>query len=973
MSNFIQDIQNKREIILIGEIGALLHDIGKCHPDFVKKNSLESIGNFDHAGDIDVFLSPKLLQQIKDKKFKIDFAGNKTADVYSLIKEHHRTKNTLINLLESCDRLDSADDKGITRKKQSIDNTVINSPFGYPKEKIDLNCLQNRLDDLSNNLIGLFDNYISNSISLDCVRESILSNLEATFIHALGETRIPSNDVTLWDHSHSTASLLKSILCSLALGENPDPQKLQWRVFGFCWDGTGFINKGKKIADILKRNDTIKDIKNQLKKKFEDEIPIGNAIYEDTNGIYITFPELENHQSLQLAKECAKIGLEIIRKESDNEIWPFFTLSKPSRTLTIIADELKFSMGNRKIPKMSPTLFVEDMPEGEILVNNPELPILKDGEDICPVCQFRSKPVNSESCEICVKRRKGRMDSWLSNRVNTNTIWIDEVADRNNRIVLLTLSFDLDKWLDGTMVGTIYSQSFEEWLNGVKEKKENNIKVLKTTVQLIKEASIDEILSPDKEIIHKLLENIIKIKDKKKAAAILDTFYQDVDITEKQLDKHIHNIKERLDKRPFDKENLVAYLFTQNAAPARIYRIWKETQDFFDLILREIKDKIYSTKWSRVKFNVDEADLKSKIKSNKIENNTPYIIQIKGLEPENLLVLYSSIGEFYIIESLEKFKLNDKRGIEAVRDGLKNNGFYSLAEEEEPDKNLLNNPPVKVTDSKTEEYYPFIKITKSPLSLRLILPALDSIKILELITKLYDERFRMVIGKLPLNTGLLVSKRKFPLYVLLDAGERMLNDEKFRESEEMDSWWDINELINDAYYGFYPDKKLNEKYYTLDDLKLISKGKPFTLYPGYFDFDLLLATTDRHKINYGNMKRIDEDYRLISSRPYYFYQISQMVDLWETLYNISPSQINFIEEMLMRKLIEWKAVTDPNNKIVFRDFVVATLKDAFAEKWGKLRVETQDFLINSALNSLLLDTIILFRHTIKVKEVNENE
>lgn len=318
--------------------------------------------------------------------------------------------------------------------------------------------------------------------------------------------------------------------------------------------------------------------------------------------------------------------------------------------------------------------------------------------------------------------------------------------------------------------------------------------------------------------------------------------------------------------------------------------------------------------------------------------------------------------------------MNDKIGIEAVRDGLKNNGFYSIAKEDEPDINLLNNLPIKVTNSKTEEYYPFIEITKSPLSLRLILPALDSIKILELVTKLYKERFRKGIGKLPLNTGLLVSKRKFPLYVLLDAGERTLNDEIFKKPEEMDSWYDITELEDDKYYGFYPVKKLsgNDKYYTLDELASLSKGKHFTLYPGYFDFDLLLATTDRYKINYESKKRTDEDYRLLSSRPYYFYQISQMVYLWEILYNnISISQINFIEEMFNRKLIEWR--NNPDKEIVFREFIVATLKDAFAKKWSELRVETRDFLINSALNRLLLDTIILFRHAIKVKEVNENE
>lgn len=983
MSELIQAITDKREDILIGEIGALLHDIGKCHPDFVKSKSIEKTAGDYHA-NIDALLHPKLLAAIKNDKFKLKL-NNKETDVYSIIKDHHpyreeekeKNVNELVkSYFRSCDNLDSADDKGIIRKKQSIDNTIINSPFGYSKEKIDLNCLQNRLNDLSDNLIDLFENYFSNSISLACVRESIINNLETTFTHALGETRIPSNDVTLWDHSHSTASLFKSILCSLALGKNPDSQKLQWRILGFCWDGTGFINKGKKIADILKRNDIITDIKNQLKKKFEDEIPIGNAIYEDINGIYFTFPELENNQSVQLAEECAKIGLEIIRKENDNEIWPFFTLSNPQRTLTIIADELKFSSENRKIPKTNPTLFVEDVSEGEIIANNPELPISKDGEDICPVCQFRSKTVNSESCEICEKRRKGRMDSWLSNRVNTNTIWIDEVADKNNRIALLTLSFDLDKWLDGTMIGTTYSQSFEDWRNS---KNANKFFKNNQNIQRLKKKGIkidDALIDLSKNILKVITDEDIS-KDISFKSDLINTFFEDISSSQNKNDenyfeKFVENLKLRLEHEPFNSSNLQRALFTQNASPARLYRIWKETEDFFDLIVREIEDNIYSTKWKRIKFSIDISSLNLK-SSKKIEKDTPYLIKIEGLEPETLLVFHSSKGGFYTIESLEKFKLNNTNEIEAIEHGLKENGFNHLADEGKTDENLLaNGQPIKISNIETEEYYPFIEITKSPLSLRLILPAMDSIKILELITKLYDERFRKVIGKLPLNTGLLVSKRKFPLYVLLDAGERTLIDDKFKESEEMGSWWDLTESINDNYYGFYPTKKLNGdgKYYTLDELVSLSKEKHFTLCPGYFDFDLLLATTDRYKINYESKRRIDEDYRLVSSKPYYFYQISQIIDLWEILYNNIPSsQINFIEEMLMRKLIEWKAVTDPNNKIVFREFAEATLKDAFAENWNKLRVETQEFLINSALSKLLLDTIILFRHSIKVKEV----
>jgi hypothetical protein len=180
-------------------------------------------------------------------------------------------------------------------------------------------------------------------------------------------------------------------------------------------------------------------------------------------------------------------------------------------------------------------------------------------------------------------------------------------------------------------------------------------------------------------------------------------------------------------------------------------------------------------------------------------------------------------------------------------------------------------------------------------------------------------------------------------------------------------------MRNDRYYGFYPIKSIkeNEKY-TLDDLSPISKGKIFRLYPGYFDFDLLLGTTDRYNIYYKGRKREGEDYKLFTGRPYYFYQISEILELWDVLSNLPSSQINFIEEILTSKLREWRNVEDGNKRNIFRGFAEATLKDAFGDKWNGLREETRFFLVNSALNGLLLDTIILFRHVIK-KEVNEYE
>ncbi|RLI80356.1 CRISPR-associated protein Csx11 [Archaeoglobales archaeon] len=1013
MSNCLNKIKNKREMILTGEIGALLHDIGKLHPDFVKSKSIEKTATDYHA-QIDKFLDPDLLSLIKNKKFEITIYSN-TTNIYKLIAEHHNynINDGLVKLLQGCDRKDSADDKGIVRKKQSIKSTIISSPFGYPKEKIDLYCLQKRFKDLEANLIGLFRNYISGTISLTCFRESLINALKAYFPHTLGETRIPANDVTLWDHSYSTASLFKTVLAEMICGVDPDLQNLKWRIFGICWDGLGFINKGRKIAEIKARNEIIENIKKELKRKFEDEIPIGNAVYEDTNGIYFTFPDLAD-ESKDLAKECAKEALKIIYKMSDSELWPFFTLSKTSGTLTIIADELKFASEKKKIPKMSPTLFIEGSEEW--VFENPEIATPSEGQDVCPICRIRPKDVKKERCDICEERRRGRLLRWLSNR--QDTIWIDEVADINNRIALISLNFYLDKWLDGTMIGTTYSQSFEDWLDKekenlskiqdvLKEKIKKQIDSLEKAIENMKKAKdpskvkarINEkikekkeleqkikqltfILIPEKRTIYKVLDIFFKVKDNDReiAAKILDTFFEEnIGLDKNTLEKHLTNIKERIGTSSLTKENLATYLFTQNPSPARLYRIWQETEEFFDLVIGKIKDKIYSIKWKRIKFSVNYIDLKSKLKQGKrIEKGTPYIIQIDNLEPQKLLVFHNENGEFYTIESLGKFKFNNKMGEEAVKEALKH-GFKHFALEDDPDKNLLQlsyDEKIKPDENsiETEEYYPLIEINKSPLSLRLMVPALDSMKVIELVTKLYNERFEKVLGKLPLNAKLLVAKRKFPLYILLDAENRMLEGEGFKKQMPITPWWNVNGMRNDKYYGFYPTKPIEEDgKYSLDDLSSISKGKVFHLYLGYFDFDLLLGTTDRYSIYYKGGKRGCEDYKLFTGRPYYFYQISEILELWDVLSNLPSSQINFIEEMLTSKLREWRSVEDENRQNIFREFAEATLKDAFGGKWNGLRDETKSFLVCSAINGLLLDTIILFRHIIKVKGVDEYE
>jgi len=591
--DLIQIIRKNKANILIGEIGAFFHDIGKCHLDFIKKHSIEKVSQknskenkeFRHS-QIDGFLKG-VVDKIKNEKFTFRIQGNET-NIFSIIKDHHNnfktSTNKLISLFVECDRLNSASDKGIVREKQPLENTIISSPFGFDKEKIELNCFQKRFRDLEKNLDDLFDEYISGSISLSKFREKLLKILKLAFSHALGETRKPANDVTLWDHSYSTAGLFKSVLCNILIEEEEniqDEKNIQWRILGFCWNGLEFVKKGKKISEILERKNIIEDIKQELKKEFEETTPVGNVIYEDLNGIYFTFPEAPS-KSNELAIQCAKIGLETIH------------LSQPSRLLTVIAKEIDFSLKKRNIPKMHPTLFIqgESQREPVEIDNYVKLPLPKEREDICPICQIRTKSQKEERCIICKQRIGGRVRSWLSKR--KLTVWIDEVADKNNRFALVTLNFDISKWLDGTMVRTIYSQSLEDWKNSVKMKK---LLQGKQTINKFEKIGINVDHLDNIQLSKKMIEFVIRPdkKDISFKARLLDTFHE-IKITAREEDRnYVKSVVNRLKneyKGEFNEYFYQSLLFTKNPSPARLYRIWTELKDFFDSLVKQIENEL---------------------------------------------------------------------------------------------------------------------------------------------------------------------------------------------------------------------------------------------------------------------------------------------------------------------------------------------------------------------------------------------
>ncbi len=84
--------------------------------------------------------------------------------------------------------------------------------------------------------------------------------------------------------------------------------------------------------------------------------------------------------------------------------------------------------------------------------------------EVCPVCRLRPKTEDAEVCEHCRKRRDSRIAWWQDNP--TQTIWIDEIADHNDRLVLIVGKFGLEEWLSGDLVQTLLVKAVENNPNG---------------------------------------------------------------------------------------------------------------------------------------------------------------------------------------------------------------------------------------------------------------------------------------------------------------------------------------------------------------------------------------------------------------------------------------------------------------------------------------------------------------------------
>jgi hypothetical protein len=367
------------------------------------------------------------------------------------------------------------------------------------------------------------------------IRKWFLEKIKSWYSSILSDSRFPVNDVTLWDQVYMSATMFKAVLADMCLVMNDEgkkgyikdcyenPGNIKWRIMGIQYDKLGLAEKGYKPAQINWYRERARRIDRIIKRLIEIKYCLGNEIYRDETGIYFLVGEntgiREDTELTQLHPDLAEVERSIIKifKCASYEFYPAIFLTKPSRglmNLTYLLEEAKSNFLKADYPKE----FYAFKGVGK--------------SAICPVCKVRAfsasdkkknEDEDSNICVVCEKRTKNRLKKWIK-EIGGETIWTSELQDKNGRIALITLKFELGEWLNGNLTNSLlirdeeYKKRFEE-IEMFFRTFFSTETVLTSNIDCLDEVKnkIDVLITkPNPEKRGKLINNIKKITNKNK-------------------------------------------------------------------------------------------------------------------------------------------------------------------------------------------------------------------------------------------------------------------------------------------------------------------------------------------------------------------------------------------------------------------------------------------------------------------------
>ncbi|BAW00524.1 uncharacterized protein TTMY_0110 [Thermus thermophilus] len=606
-------------------------------------------------------------------------------------------------------------------------------------------------------------------------RESAIgegSFIRRAFLSTLAETRLPNNDVTLWDQSYVAAALFKSAVAGALLNSSfpwPDDdikQKTRWRLLTVAIGTEHYEARSVKIGDWTGAQGAIMEFFSRIAELVEVDLAVGSLLYRDGAVVVFSFPGERFDEAVQaswlngweqwLQEQADKIALDL-----DLETPPHVRLSHPTRSLVPMVREWKRARSTVAIPVHKPWNIRWLMPS-------------EARGHVCPVCGVRlnGDPTNKgKPCAVCRERRHHRRDAWLQGKMGNDTVWFEEVADRNSRLALLTFSLDLEDWLSGERVDSLRAQAIPEWVrfNPWLDGTPNPVDPQRpygslTTYVKGKLASFD----PKDPVLKNLQESYRHEKD-------WQSFFQKV-------------VEDRADAPSWGTLNddqravwLTHQLFRKLPSPGRVYRFWREAEEFFRDLLREFRQLASR---NENPWRIRRLVLKPQDPSG-WSDLTLYNGHWRG-QPISLLYV-GSLGGFVTASNLARL-LRAEEGMDVFQ-----NANISLEDEDTPSQHrnmtvdrVINRPQ---SYGHLGVYHPVIPLEVSPLRFRVLVPLEAASGCVDLAFAWWKERFARVWDRLPLRVGVIGFPLLVPYQAVVEAARNV--EDALAEGGET---WQVREV-----------------------------------------------------------------------------------------------------------------------------------------------------------------------------------
>ena len=783
-------LREHRPLLLACEAIGWLHMAGKARIDFLQMHGGQK-NNYDykkwHEREAPPFPWNDLAQWAKNNYQKSSGSNIEwPATLTAFISEHadSKSKPNLVGLFQAGHAMASGIEKNLpavtsTYLGQDVTHMWMSSAFGTPLRNLladppealteagwkrllgQIATLLRELEALGGHTADDLDgwwNWRKGAVGPD-------GWLRRAFTSTLAETRLPNNDVTLFDQSYVAAALFKSAVAGAVLEGNAFPwsgnglkQETHWRLLTVGVGVDHYEARAVKIGDWTGARLALDDFFTKVRKLVEVDLAVGSLLYRDGGVCVFSFPgERLNHKGgdLRIADWQSWLTEEIdgYTRGADLEMPPYCRISDPSRSLVGMTAEIQKAREVTAVP-----LHRKWQIPGQDSQDSSDGPA-------CPVCLVRRSPSGTTNrqrpCTPCQTRRTHRLDAWLKGEFGSNSIWLSEVADANDRIALVTMSLDIEPWLDGTRLDALRTQAIPEWRKFNPELKDKTSSTPNLN-PIAPSTCFDSLFQYIKGKLASFDKNDLVLCN-------LQEGYWHEEKWQSFFSKIVEDRSNAPKWDTLDDNDRAAWLahqlFCKLASPGRIHRFWRQTEEFFRELLGEFRKLAAADPncW-----RVRRLLLKPDQPSPTWKNRVPYNGRCDG-NPIDLLFDEERKG-FVTLFNMSRFLApeQDKSAIQ--------NKEIVLKDDDNKNAGTLKVQSVENVSGALGVYHPVIPLELSPMRFRVLLPLEAASACVDRAAEAWRAQFARVWDRLPLRVGVVAFSRMMPFQAVIEAARNIESD-----------------------------------------------------------------------------------------------------------------------------------------------------------------------------------------------------